>query len=101
MKSASGTQTTGYSSGPATKAPDWHGLVAWDLLLNNLTTGLFLVAAIGELAAPEVFTSVARGAYPVALVFLLADLTCLVLDLGDPWRFHHMLRVFKPSSPMS
>jgi hypothetical protein len=25
----------------------------------------------------------------------------LVLDLGDPLRFHHMLRVFKPSSPMS
>jgi hypothetical protein len=24
-----------------------------------------------------------------------------VLDLGDPWRFHHMLRVFKPTSPMS
>src|SRR5262249_37057589 len=24
-----------------------------------------------------------------------------VVDLGDPWRFHHMLRVFKPSSPMS
>jgi hypothetical protein len=26
---------------------------------------------------------------------------CLVLDLGDPLRFHHMLRVFKPASPMS
>jgi hypothetical protein len=25
----------------------------------------------------------------------------LVLDLGDPLRFHHMLRVFKPGSPMS
>ena len=24
-----------------------------------------------------------------------------MLDLGDPLRFHHMLRVFKPSSPMS
>jgi hypothetical protein len=24
-----------------------------------------------------------------------------VLDLGDPLRFHHMLRIFKPSSPMS
>ena len=24
-----------------------------------------------------------------------------MLDLGDPPRFHHMLRVFKPSSPMS
>jgi Polysulphide reductase, NrfD len=91
----------GYANGPVTKAPAWHGLVAWDLLLNNLTTGLFMVAAIGDLAAPEVFASVARVAYPLALVFLLADLLCLVLDLGDPLRFHHMLRVFKPSSPMS
>ncbi len=91
----------GYATGPVTKAPDWHGLVAWDLLFNNLTTGLFLVAALGELAAPEVFTAVAKAAYPIALVLLLADLVCLVLDLGDPLRFHHMLRVFKPSSPMS
>jgi hypothetical protein len=34
-------------------------------------------------------------------VLLLVDLGLLVLDLGDPLRFHHMLRVFKPSSPMS
>ena len=91
----------GYAAGPVTKAPAWHGLVAWDMLLNNLTTGLFLVAALGELAAPEVFTPVAKAAYPLALVLLLADLGCLVLDLGDPLRFHHMLRVFKPTSPMS
>src|SRR5947209_9290366 len=71
------------------------------MLFNNLTTGLFLVAALGELAAPEVFTPVAKAAYPVALALLLVDLACLVLDLGDPLRFHHMLRVFKPTSPMS
>ena len=59
------------------------------------------MAAISELAAPDVFTSVAKTAYPVALVLLLVDLLCLVLDLGDPLRFHHMLRVFKPGSPMS
>jgi hypothetical protein len=103
MKTDSQPQTTlsGYANRPVTKAPDWHGLVAWDLLFNNLTTGLFLVAAISELAAPAVFTPVAKVAYPVALVLLLVDLLCLVLDLGDPLRFHHMLRVFKPSSPMS
>src|SRR5438046_2899624 len=95
------TNGAGYSAHPVTKAPDWHGLVAWDLLFNNLTTGLFLVAALGELAAPAVFTAVAKTAYPVALVLLLTDLSLLVLDLGDPLRFHHMLRVFKPSSPMS
>src|SRR5437764_7931298 len=98
---APATNTPGYAHGPVTKAPDWHGLVAWDLLFNNLTTGLFLVAALGDLAAPAVFAPVARVAYPVALALLLTDLVCLVLDLGDPWRFHHMLRVFKPRSPMS
>jgi hypothetical protein len=91
----------GYAAGPVTKAPAWHGLVAWDLLFNNLTTGLFLVAALGELVAPQAFTPLAKAAYPLALALLLADLVCLVLDLGDPLRFHHMLRVFKPSSPMS
>src|SRR5262245_13838232 len=92
---------SGYASGPVTKPPNWHGLVAWDMLFNNLTTGLFLVAAVGELAAPSAFASVAKVAYPIALVFLFADLLLLVVDLGDPLRFHHMLRVFKPSSPMS
>jgi hypothetical protein len=91
----------GYLSQDVTKVPGWHGLVAWDLLFNNLTTGLFLFAAVGELAAPALLGPVAKVAYPVALVFLLTDLLLLVSDLGDPLRFHHMLRVFKPSSPMS
>jgi hypothetical protein len=90
-----------YAAGPGTKPPAWHGLVAWDMLFNRLTTGLFLVAALGELMAPEAFTPVAKAAYPLALALLLADLVCLVLNLGDPLRFHHMLRVFKPTSPMS
>jgi hypothetical protein len=91
----------GYAAGSVTKAPAWHGLVAWDMLFNNLATGLFLTTALGELAAPVVFTRVAKAAYPVALALLVADLVCLTLDLGDPLRFHHMLRVFKPTSPMS
>ena len=37
----------------------------------------------------------------MALGLLVLDLVCLVLDLGDPLRFHHMLRVFKVRSPMS
>src|SRR5262249_8274497 len=92
---------SGYSAGPVTKAPNWHGLVAMDVLANNLATGLLLLAAVGELAAPADFATLARVTYPVALVFLLVDLFLLVADLGDSLRFHHMLRVFKPSSPMS
>lgn len=92
---------SGYAGRVMTKAPNWHDLVVLDVVFNNLTTGLFLVAALGELAAPAVFTPVATWAYPLALVLLLIDLVLLVLDLGDKLRFHHMLRVFKPSSPMS
>jgi hypothetical protein len=86
---------------PVTRVPGWYGTIAWDALLNGMATGLFLAAAVGELAAPAVFAPVAKVAYPVALVLLLVDLGLLVSDLGDSLRFHHMLRVFKPGSPMS
>jgi hypothetical protein len=91
----------GYVNIPVTKAPGWHGIIAWDALLNGMAMGLFLAAAVSELAAPAIFSAVAKVAYPVALALLLVDLGLLVLDLGDPLRFHHMLRVFKPGSPMS
>src|SRR5258707_1867231 len=90
-----------YADQTVTKAPPWHGLVAWDMLFNSLATGTFLTAAIGDLVSPSDFAAVARLAYPVALVLLLIDLGCLVGDLGDPMRFHYMLRVFKLGSPMS
>lgn len=99
--SGQGAAPSGYADRTITKAPPWHGLVAWDMLFNGLTTGLFLMAAAGEFLFPDVFAPLARLAYPIALVFLLVDLACLVFDLGDPWRFHHMLRVVKLGSPMS
>ncbi len=103
MPAESLAQTTvpGYAAHRVTKAPNWHTLVALDMLFNNMTTGLYLVAAAGDLAVPAVFGGTTRLAYPIALLFLTADLACLVLDLGHRFRFHHMLRVFKPSSPMS
>jgi hypothetical protein len=91
----------GYENMTVTKVPGWHGIIAWDALLNGMATGLFLTAAVSELAAPATFIHVAKIAYPVALVLLLVDLGLLVLDLGDPLRFHHMLRVLKLGSPMS
>lgn len=91
----------GYAAHRATKAPNWHTLVALDMLFNNMTTGLFMVAAAGDLMSRPTFGPLTRLAYPMALLFLTIDLACLVLDLGHRFRFHHMLRVFKPTSPMS
>jgi hypothetical protein len=81
--------------------PHWQRLVAWDILFNNLSTGLFLVTGIAELMRPDIFRTLANLAYPIALALLILDLSLLVMELGDSSRFHHMLRIVKPSSPMS
>ena len=51
----------GYAGRAITHAPAWGGLVAWDLLFNGISTGLFLVAAICEIAAPRVSASAVSG----------------------------------------
>jgi hypothetical protein len=89
-----------YRAGP--HPSPWKGTpAALDILLNNLGVGLFLVAAIANLAAHDEFANVAGIAFPVAFAVIAVDLLLLVSDLGDPFRFFHMLRVFKPRTPMS
>ncbi|MGH7781492.1 MAG: NrfD/PsrC family molybdoenzyme membrane anchor subunit [Candidatus Binataceae bacterium] len=84
-----------------TKAPPWHGWVAADVFLSSLSAGTFIVAALAILTRPIMFSTIARIAMLAAFPLILADIICLLADLGDPLRFHHMLRVFKLRSPMS
>jgi Ni/Fe-hydrogenase subunit HybB-like protein len=84
-----------------TKPPPWEYLIVSDLFLSELSSGIFVAAALGDLIAQNVYGEAARIGYLLALTIIVVDLICLVLDLGDPIRFHHMLRVCKFSSPMS
>lgn len=84
-----------------TKPPPWEYLIVGDLFLSELSSGIFVVSALGDLIARNVYGGAARIGYLLAFPIVVADLICLVLDLGDPIRFHHMLRVLKLSSPMS
>src|SRR5581483_6903249 len=84
-----------------TKAPPWHGWVTADLFLLSSAAGTFTVASMMVLLRPWEMDALARAAFLIAFPLMLADLACLILDLGDPARFHHMLRTFKPRSPMS
>jgi Ni/Fe-hydrogenase subunit HybB-like protein len=90
-----------YTAAGITKAPNWGVLTALDILLNNLAVGVFLAAVALWLFAPAQFEALLPWALILSLLLLGADLLLLVLDLGDPRRFHHMLRVFKPAAPMS
>ena len=84
-----------------TKAPPWHGWITADTFLPSLASGTFAVAAVFVLLRPGEMNAIARTAFYAVFPLMLADLVCLIVDLGDPARFHHMLRVFNPSSPMS
>ena len=61
IESTSRGTAAAYADRLVTKTPNWHGLVALDMLFNNLSTGLFLVAALGELAAPATLQSPGGG----------------------------------------
>jgi hypothetical protein len=81
--------------------PGWRNLIAWDVFLNNTTAGLAVFTILGVWLAPATMAGLVVPGLAAALAVLVADLVVLVADLGDPWRFLHMLRVVKPQSPMS
>jgi formate-dependent nitrite reductase membrane component NrfD len=80
------------------KTPAWNWMIAAYLFLGGLSGGSAMLAAGADLTGRPRLRKVSRVG---ALVSILASLYFLVADLGRPERFHHMLRVAKPSSPMS
>lgn len=87
-----------YYGRPVLKAPVWEWKIAAYLFTGGLAAGSSVVAAGADLTGRE---KLRRAGWLGALGGLLASLYLLVSDLGRPERFHHMLRVAKPTSPMS
>ncbi|MEV4755210.1 NrfD/PsrC family molybdoenzyme membrane anchor subunit [Micromonospora sp. NPDC049559] len=87
-----------YYGRPILKAPVWKRDIPSYLFSGGLASGSALLAAGARITgAPRLraFTRV------TSLAALGASTYFLINDLGRPQRFHHMLRVAKPTSPMS
>ncbi|SDG72623.1 Formate-dependent nitrite reductase, membrane component NrfD [Pseudonocardia oroxyli] len=87
-----------YYGRPVLKPPVWEWKIAAYLFCGGLAAGSSVVAAGADLTGRA---ALRRSARLGSLGGLLASLYFLVTDLGRPARFHHMLRVLKPTSPMS
>ena len=87
-----------YYGRPILKPPAWNWMIAAYLFLGGLSAGSALLGAGADLRG---FTRLRRVSRLGALASILASLYFMIADLGRPDRFHHMLRVAKPSSPMS
>jgi len=89
---------TSYYGRPVVKAVPWESDIPVYLFLGGLAAGSSLLGAGGDLTGRPALRRAGRlGAVGAISVSFLA----LIHDLGRPERFVNMLRVFKPTSPMS
>ncbi|MEV6532302.1 MULTISPECIES: NrfD/PsrC family molybdoenzyme membrane anchor subunit [Streptomyces] len=87
-----------YYGRPVLKPPVWEWKIPAYLFTGGLSAGAALLAAGADLTArPRLRRAGRVGGFAA----LLVSMYLLVADLGRPARFHHMMRVAKPSSPMS
>jgi formate-dependent nitrite reductase membrane component NrfD len=89
---------TSYYGRPILKAAPWEHDIPAYLFMGGVAAGSSLLAAGADLTGRP---ALRRGGRLAALVGLVLSMLALVRDLGRPERFHHMLRVAKPTSPMS
>jgi hypothetical protein len=87
-----------YYGRPIVKAAVWHHDIAAYLFTGGLAAGSALLAAGGDATGRP---ALRRAGRVTALGALVASTYFLVNDLGRPARFVNMLRVAKPTSPMS
>jgi Polysulphide reductase, NrfD len=87
-----------YYGRPVLKPPAWHDDIAYYFFLGGLAACSSGLAAGADLTDRP---ALRRGTRVGALGALLGGAYYLIHDLGRPERFHHMLRVAKPTSPMS
>ena len=87
-----------YHGRPVVKSPTWTWEIPWYLFAGGLAGGSSM---LGFSASVSGNRPLARRAWFVSLAAITASPALLVSDLGRPERFLNMLRVFKPTSPMS
>jgi hypothetical protein len=80
------------------KTPVWRRDIPAYLFSGGLAAGSALLAAGADLTGRP---ALRRAGRLTALGAIGASTYFLINDLGRPERFHHMLRVAKPTSPMS
>jgi formate-dependent nitrite reductase membrane component NrfD len=88
----------GYYGEPVVRPPVW----TWEVPLYVFVGGLGgMSAVIAAAAAACHYVDLARMSILIAVIAAILSPILLTMDLGRPWRFLNMLRVFKHQSPMS
>jgi formate-dependent nitrite reductase membrane component NrfD len=88
--------------------PQWHSLIVWYFFVGGIAAGAYVMAALADLFGDADDRRGVRVAYYIAFPLVAVCGLLLIIDLGRPERFWHMLiqsntlrPMFKWWSPMS
>jgi len=88
--------------------PHWHGYIVWYFYLGGIAAGAYALASLANLFGDEDDRRATRFAHYIAFPLVNVCGVLLIVDLGRPERFWHMLiqsETFRPMfkwwSPMS
>lgn len=87
-----------YYDRPVVKPPVWKPEIPWYFFTGGLGGASSALAFAATLSGNR---RLARRAWVLAFTGISVSPMLLITDLGRPERFFNMLRVFKPTSPMS
>lgn len=90
-----------YYDEPVLKEPVWIWSIPVYFFVGGAAGGASALAAAAQAFDPRGLRRLIRAAHVVSLIGEVMSAGLLIHDLGRPTRFLNMLRVFRPSSPMS
>ena len=90
-----------YYDVPMLKPPVWKWEIATYFFLGGLSGGAYLLARMASRFGGKRYKDIEQAGTLIAAAAFVPCAPLLVRDLGDWKRFHYMLRVFKPKSPMN
>ncbi len=90
-----------YRDVPILQKPPWKNAISAYFFLGGVSSGAFVLGTLLDTLDGERRQTLARTAHYVAFATMAPCAPLLIYDLGKRSRFHHMLRIFKPSSPMN
>lgn len=90
-----------YYGQQALKYPHWDWKVSGYIAVAGTAGAAQALATLGSLRDPEGLRAARRGARLMALAGSTAGAAMLIADLKTPQRFYNMLRILRPTSPMS
>ncbi len=91
----------GYYGLPILKRPFWKWEIALYFFFEGVSAGSYILCSMAGLGNKQRFAGLIRTGRFLSFLTMLPCPPLLIVDLGRPERFHHMLRIWKKTSPMN